>query len=117
LEEAIAQRLLDNARLLNRILQNEPLSHGLLPELATRNRLNRLEVLDAQGQVLATSAITMPTPMHEHMARHEMEMRGIPPMMRYLYAPLLQGQAQKVQEGFGEQCFWLGRQYGVAIRR
>jgi signal transduction histidine kinase len=38
-------------------------------------------------------------------------------MMRHFYAPLLQGQAQQVLEGFGEQRFWLGRQYGVAIRR
>jgi hypothetical protein len=38
-------------------------------------------------------------------------------MMRHFYTPLLQGQAQQVLEGFGEQRFWLGHQYGVAIRR
>jgi signal transduction histidine kinase len=117
LEEAIAQRLLDNARLLDRLLQHEPLSNHLLAELTARQQLNRVEVLDDQGQVMATSAITMPPPMHEHMARHGMEMRGVPPMMRHFYAPLLQGQAQQVLEGFGEQRFWLGHQYGVAIRR
>jgi signal transduction histidine kinase len=115
LEEAIAQRLLDNARLLDRILAQEPLSNRLLAELAARQRLNRVEVLDPQGELLATSAISMPAPMQEHLARHGIH--GIPPMMRHLYAPLLQGQAQQVLEGFGEQRFWLGRQYGVAIRR
>jgi signal transduction histidine kinase len=117
LEEGIAQRLVDNARLLDRILRDEPLSNHLLAELAARNQLNRVEVLDAQGQVMATSAIAMPTRVHEHMARHGMEMRGVPPMMRHFYTPLLQGQAQQVLEGFGEQRFWLGHQYGVAIRR
>jgi signal transduction histidine kinase len=115
LEETMAQRLLDNARLLDRILAHEPLSNRLLAELATRQRLHRVEVLDPQGAVLATSAIPLPAPMQEHMARHGIH--GIPPMMRHFYAPLLQGQAQQVLEGFGEQRFWLGRQYGVAIRR
>jgi signal transduction histidine kinase len=115
LEEAIAQRLLDNARLLDRILAQEPLSNRLLAELATRQLLHRVEVLDLQGEVLATSALPVPAPMQEHMARHGV--RGIPPMLRYVYTPLLQGQAQQVLEGFGEQRFWLGRQYGVAIRR
>jgi signal transduction histidine kinase len=72
-------------------------------------------VLDAQGQVMATSAIPMPAPVQEHLARHGIH--GLPPMLRHFYAPLLQGQAQQVLEGFGEQRFWLGRQYGVAIRR
>lgn len=115
LEEAIAQRLLDNARLLDRILAHEPLSNRLLAELAARQRLNRVEVLDPQGEVIATSAIPLPAPIQEHLARHGIH--GIPPMMRHVYAPLLQGQAQQVLEGFGEQRFWLGRQYGVAIRR
>jgi signal transduction histidine kinase len=115
LEEAMAQRLLDNARLLDRLLAHEPLSNRFLAELATRQRLHRVEVLDPQGAVLATSAIPLPAPMQEHMARHGIH--GIPPMMRHFYAPLLQGQAQQVLEGFGEQRFWLGRQYGVAIRR
>jgi signal transduction histidine kinase len=72
-------------------------------------------VLDAQGQVGATSAIPMPAPVQEYLARHGIH--GLPPMLRHFYAPLLQGRAQQVLEGFGEQCFWLGRQYGVAIRR
>lgn len=94
---------------------HESLSNRRLAELAARQRLHRVEVLDAQGEVLATSAIPMPAPMQEHMARHGIH--GIPPMMRHIYAPLLQGQAQQVLEGFGEQRFWLGRQYGVAMRR
>jgi signal transduction histidine kinase len=115
LEEAMAQRLLDNARLLDRLLAHEPLSNRVLAELATRQRLHRVEVLDPQGEVLAASAIPMPAPMQEHMAQHGIH--GMPPMMRHFYTPLLQGQAQQVLEGFGEQRFWLGRQYGVAIRR
>jgi signal transduction histidine kinase len=115
LEEAIAQRLLDNARLLDRLLAYEPLPNRVLAELAARQRLHRVEVLDPQGEVLATSAIPVPAPMQEHMARHGIH--GIPPMLRHVYTPLLQGQAQQVLEGFGEQRFWLGRQYGVAIRR
>lgn len=117
LEEAIAQRLLDNARLLDYLLQHVPLSNQLLAELAAHNGLDRIEVLDAQGTVLASSAITLPAPMQEHLARHRMEMRGLPPMLRHWYEPLLRGQAQQVLQGFGEQRFWLGRQYAVAIRR
>jgi signal transduction histidine kinase len=117
LEEAIAQRLLDNARLLDYLLQHVPLSNQLLAELAAHNGLDRIEVLDAQGTVLASSAITLPAPMQEHLARHRTEMRGLPPMLRHWYEPLLRGQAQQVLQGFGEQRFWLGRQYAVAIRR
>jgi two-component system, NtrC family, sensor histidine kinase HydH len=117
LEEATAQRLMDHARLLDRLLQHIPLSNQLLAELAGRNGLNRIEVLDAQGTVLASSAIRLPAPMQEHLARHGMEMRGLPPMLRHWYEPLLRGQAQQALQGFGEQRFWLGRQYAVAIRR
>lgn len=117
LEEAIAQRLLDNARLVDRLFEQVPLSHQLLAELATRNGLDRIEVLDAQGTVLATSAIRMPAPMQEHLARHGMDKRGLPPMLRHWYEPLLRGEAQQALQGFGEQRFWLGRQYAVAIRR
>jgi signal transduction histidine kinase len=117
LEEAIAQRLLDHARLLDRLLQHEPLSNQLLAELAARHGLDRIEVLDAQGTVLASSAVRLPAPMQEHLARHGMEMRGLPPMLRHWYEPLLRGQAQQALQGFGEQRFWLGRQYAVAIRR
>jgi hypothetical protein len=115
LEEAVAQRLLDNAHLLDRILARGPLSNRLLADLAARQHLHRVEVLDPQGEVLATSAIPMPAPVQEHLAQHGI--RGMPPMLRHVYTPLLQGQAQQVLEGFGEQQFWLGRQYGVAIRR
>ena len=117
LEEAIAQRLLDNARLLDQLLNQVPLSNQLLADLAVRNGLDRVEVLDARGMVLATNALTVPAPMREHMAQHGIEMRGIPPMLRHWYEPLLRGQAQEVLQGFGEQRFWLGRQYAVAIRR
>jgi signal transduction histidine kinase len=117
LEEAIAQRLLDHARLLDRLLQQIPLSNQLLAELAARNGLDRIEVLDAQGTVLASSAIRLPAPMQEHLARHGMEIRGLPPMLHHWYEPLLRGQAQEALQGFGEQRFWLGRQYAVAIRR
>lgn len=117
LEAAIAQRLLDNTRLLDRLLQYVPLSNQLLAELAARNGLDRVEVLDAQGAVLASSATRLPAPMREHLARHGMDMRGLPPMLRHWYEPLLHGQAQQALQGFGEQRFWLGRQYAVAIRR
>ena len=117
LEEAIAQRLLDHARLLDRLLQHVPLSNQLLAELAARNELDRIEVLDAQGTVLASSAIRLPAPMQQHLARHGMDMRGLPPMLRHWYEPLLRGQSQQALQGFGEQRFWLGRQYAVAIRR
>jgi hypothetical protein len=117
LEEAIAQRLLDDARLLDRLLPHVPLSNQLLAELAAGNGLDRVEVLDAQGTILASSAIRLPAPMQEHLARHGMEMRGLPPMLRHWYEPLLRGQAQEALQGFGEQRFWLGRQYAVAIRR
>jgi two-component system sensor histidine kinase HydH len=117
LEEAIAQRLLDNARILDRLLDHVPLSNQLLAELAAHNGLDRVEVLGAQGTVLASSAIRLPAPMQEHLARHGMGMRGLPPMLRHWYEPLLRGQAQQALQGFGEQRFWLGQQYAVAIRR
>ncbi|RMF84736.1 MAG: hypothetical protein D6736_18765 [Nitrospinota bacterium] len=45
-------------------------------------------------------------------------MRRMPShMRRHFYDPILRGKAQEAFTGFGEEKFWLGKKYGVAVRR
>ncbi len=100
LEDLVAQRLLDNARLIDFLLPEDP-STSTLTQIAALNRLACLEVLDIKGNKIATSQCTP-------------EMRGT---MRRFYDPILRGKAQEAFDGFGEEKFWLGDNYAVAVRR
>jgi len=50
MEEMIEQRLLDNARLVDRLLLARPLDPGILAELREVNRLRRVDLLDREGR-------------------------------------------------------------------
>jgi len=65
MEEMIAQRLLDNVRLIDRLLLSRPLDPAAVAEIAAANRLRRIDLLDRDGR-----PYTFPAPP-----------RGIPGMM------------------------------------
>src|SRR5512146_2428823 len=46
LEDLIAQRLFDNARLIDELLRYPPVDQKLLQQIAKRNRLQKIELLD-----------------------------------------------------------------------
>jgi len=50
LEDLIAQRLFDNARLIDQLLVARPLNQGQLSQLAALNRLQKVELLDRDGR-------------------------------------------------------------------
>src|SRR5512145_2391353 len=49
MEEMIAQRLLDNARLIDQLLSFPPFDPAELPRIAAMNRLRRVDLLDRDG--------------------------------------------------------------------
>jgi len=50
LEKQIEQRLLENARLIDQLLLTRGVDQALLAEVRARNRLQKIELLDPQGQ-------------------------------------------------------------------
>jgi two-component system sensor histidine kinase HydH len=57
MEEMIAQRLLDNARLIDQLLSFPPFDPAELPRIAATNRLGRVDLLDRDG-----APYTFPSP-------------------------------------------------------
>ena len=121
LEEQIGQRLLDNARLIDELLQYPPTDEKLLQEITATNRLKKIELLDLKGQPLAG----LPAPMRGRMQGMMGRMRGHPPedlpeqrtaMMTYMWGrrwrlPQEQPAAPPI---VAEKKFWEGSVFGVA---
>jgi signal transduction histidine kinase len=57
LEDLIEQRLLDNARLIDQLLLSRRVDQALLKELSAMNRLQKIDLLDRQGQPWKLSAL------------------------------------------------------------
>lgn len=130
LEESIAQRLLDNAHLIDRLFEKGPVNRERLAALVELNGLNRVEFLDEQGRLLEEveppahgSMGMMGRMMRERMGQGPME-GGREAMAQHhlrhrrsLIDPILRGKAREAMVGFGEERFWLGSEYGVAVKR
>jgi signal transduction histidine kinase len=129
MEEMIAQRLLDNARLVDQLVASRPPDPEWLREVSTMNRLRRVELLDAEGRPytpIAPPPRMMPMPMRRMMqmpdempGRHEEAARDHRrAMMLYMWgrqwAP-----APQVQEppppAIQDRRFWEGSVFGVAV--
>jgi signal transduction histidine kinase len=74
IEEAITERLLDNARLIDELLRG-PFDTAELARLAQRNRLRGVELLDLDGRPWTPPA-PPPAPPWAGAAPHRMLMRG-----------------------------------------
>lgn len=72
MEEMIAQRLLDNARLVDRLLFAQPLSASALDGIREANRLRRVDLLDREGRPW-----TPPAPPAGHRMTMAGPMRGM----------------------------------------
>ena len=124
IEEAIAQRLFDNARLVDELL-HRPVAPDELVRLGRRNNL-RIQLLDLDGRPWTTPS---PPPMrmggptmmpHEaHGARGDID----PPRMRMHYmwgrrwAPPLAPEAgeRPAPSAIRDRRFWEGSVFGIAI--
>jgi two-component system, NtrC family, sensor histidine kinase HydH len=119
IEEMIAQRLLDNARLIDRLLLSRPFEPAWLDEIRAMNRLTRVELLDRDGRPYSPP----PPPVHPMMG-----MMGRPPgadggseqrhaMMMYMWGrrwapPFAEGNIPPV---IRDRRFWQGSLFGVAV--
>jgi signal transduction histidine kinase len=121
LEEQIGQRLLDNARLIDELLQYPPTDEKLLQEITATNRLRKIELLDLKGQPLAA----LPAPMRGRMPGMMGRMRGHPPedlpeqrtaMMTYMWGRRwrLPQEQPTAPPKVAEKKFWEGSVFGVA---
>jgi signal transduction histidine kinase len=133
LEQTIAQRLLDNARLIDQILPGQAVHPRRLAELAQYNQLDRIQLLDAKGTLLTAfppprhmpmrqgRPMMGPGKMRRHtrmMGRMESMRDQMPGMMpHHFYHPILEGKTTEALQGFGARKFWLGDKYGVAVKR
>ena len=57
LEDLIGQRLLDNARLIDQLLLSRRVDQALLKEISAMNRLQKIDLLDQQGQPWELAAL------------------------------------------------------------
>ena len=57
LEDLIEQRLLDNARLIDQLLLSRRVDQALLKEISAMNRLQKIDLLDREGQPWELSAL------------------------------------------------------------
>jgi len=124
MEQMIAQRLYDNARLVDEILRH-PLPPGELDRITRRNRLRRIDLLDADGRPW-----TPPTPA-AHM-RMMAPGRGAPPippsrhprdqsmpMMHYMWGRRWAAPPEEPEghtpKTIRKREFWEGSVFGVAV--
>ena len=124
MEQMIAERLLDNARLVDEIMRF-PVLPGELERIARRNRLRRIDLLDADGRPW-----TPPAPPRMRMMMPGPGGPGGPgpphppgappmPMMSYMWGrrwapPPEEGKAG-VPTAISDRKFWEGSVFGVAI--
>lgn len=124
LEDLVGQRLLDNARLIDRLLQSQPVDPQMLQDIAAMNRLQKIELLDLKGEPLP---LAPPEPMRRHMEEMMERMRRLAPkdampahetMMIFMWGRRWkppQDERQPLGQ-VAERKFWEGSIFGVAIR-
>jgi len=125
MEEMIAQRLFDNARLIDQLLLSGPLDKKALAEISVANRLRRVDLLDSEGRPY------IPPPMPRGM-RGMMGMMPPAPgaeaqrhqeMTRFMWGRRWGGGGETGTEerkterppALRERKFWEGSLFGVAI--
>ncbi len=125
IEEMIAARLTDNARLIDELLRH-PLDRAELTRMAERNRLRRVDLLDLEGRPwtppAAPRGMMGPGMMGMMRPRAEGEAPGPPPpMMRYMWGRRWGHQSEpgeptrEAPSAIRDRKFWEGSVFGVAV--
>lgn len=123
LEEQISHRLLDNARLIDRLLRSRPVDRNLLEQIATANRLQKIELLDLKGQAFQPALPIPPKNKKEEMMARmrelhpEEDMAAHQAIMMFMWGRrwwLPQEEKQPAPQ-VAERKFWEGSVFGVAI--
>jgi two-component system sensor histidine kinase HydH len=118
LEDLIGQRLLDNARLIDQLLLSRAVDQALLKEISAMNRLQKIDLLDAQGQPWESTALP---PMAAKKEREELLQRRRQ-TMSYMWGKRwrLPGETDEEKAAeppprIKEKEFWKGSAFGVAV--
>lgn len=127
MEQMIAERLLDNARLVDRWLLERGPDPALLAELTAMNRLRRIELLDRDGRPW-TPPPRPPGPgmmgmMMGMMMHHRGRPGGVPPpmgppMMMFMWGRrwTLPDPGPAPPPAVASRQFWQGSVFGVAVQ-
>ena len=119
LEELIGQRLLDNARLIDQLLLSRQVDQALLKEISAMNRLQKIDLLDQQGQPWELAAL--PALMARQKENEELFQRRLQ-TISYMWGKRWRLPREKDEKKAAEppprinqKEFWKGSVFGVAI--
>jgi signal transduction histidine kinase len=123
LEEQIAQRLLDNARLIDRLIVSGAVDRDILKEIGAMNRLEKVELLDARGKPWEPPSLPKtPAEMRERMLAHRSEENfpPKPPFRMFMWGrhwplPHRKETSEELPLPLKERKFWEGSVFGVAV--
>ena len=119
LEDLIEQRLLDNARLIDQLLLSRRVDQALLKEVSAMNRLQKIDLLDREGQPWELSAlpamIARKTEGEELLQRRQQ-------MISYMWGKRWRLPREKAENRAAElppkitrSEFWKGSAIGIAV--
>ncbi len=119
LEELIGQRLLDNARLIDQLLLSRQVDQALLKEISAMNRLQKIDLLDQQGQPWELAAL--PALMARQKENEELFQRRLQ-TISYMWGKRWrlprekdEKKAAELPPRINQKEFWKGSVFGVAI--
>ena len=119
LEDLIGQRLLDNARLIDQLLLSRRVDQALLKEISAMNRLQKIDLLDQQGQPWELTAL--PALMARQKENEELFQRRLQ-TLSYMWGKRWRLPREKAENRAAElpprvtgSEFWKGSVFGVAI--
>ncbi len=105
MKDQLAQRLLNNLRLIDRLDASTRLTPQDLSTIAAKNHLYRINIFDRNGNKIASSH----PPVHlDLQATHD---------PKEVLGPILTGSVDSLVVGFKESRFELGVRFAVAIKR
>ncbi len=122
MEEMIAQRLLDNARLIDRLLLSRPLDPAAVAEIAAANRLRRIDLVDRDGRPYTFPApprgmpgMMMPGPPQGGIPEAHRSFMTFMWGRRWARPPDQEAGGGQGPAVIHERKFWEGSLFGVAL--
>ena len=119
LEDLIGQRLLDNARLIDQLLLSRQVDQALLKEVSAMNRLQKIDLLDQQGQPWELAAL--PAIIARQKENEELFQRRLQ-TISYMWGKRWRLPGKKPENRAAElppkitrSEFWKGSAIGVAV--
>jgi len=121
-EELFAQRLLDNAHLIDQLLLVRPIEPTALARISAMNRLQRVDLLDLEGRPYEEPQPPEGPRAHRDMMRSMLERRragdgpvGDDSMMTYMWGRRWGRVREGTPPAIADRKFWEGSLFGVAV--